>query len=150
MSTTVSEAVTLLKCLREAVLGAKYTTQYMPKYEEQLAWNTVIADSVSKYVFALDSFLTDSVDLRDLSKDAGEALRVVLLNAQWEFLLSDNETSVAIRLPTHEDHSAIKLTFPDRPANARAYHRWKLIDIPASQPTEFGPPDENGREIRPQ
>ena len=149
MSTTLTEAVTLLRCLRESLLGAKYAPQYLPKYEEQLAWRTVIADSISKYVFALDQFLTDSVERRDLSKDTGEAVKVVLMNATWTFLLSDDETTVELRLPTKEQPDPVTVTFPDRPANAKAYHRWKLIDIHASQPTEFGPPDEEGREIRP-
>lgn len=145
---TTTEAVTLLKCLREALLGGKYASQYL-KYEEQLAWRTVIADNVSKYIYSLDQFLTDATDYRSLPDDAGKALKLIVLEIPWSFLLSDGETTMTLCPPTKDDPDPVTMAFPDRPANAKAYHRWKLINIPASQPTEFGPPDEQGREIRP-
>lgn len=149
MSTTLSEAVTLLKCLREAVTGAKYADKYIRKYEERLAWQTVLADNISKYVLALDLFLTDSSENRELAKDRGDTLKALLDMGEWVFLLSDGETTATLRLPTSAKPQVFTLDFPDRPTNAKAYSRWGLINIPASQPTEFGPPDENGQEIRP-
>lgn len=149
MSTTLSEAVTLLKCLREAVTGARYADKYIRKYEERLAWQTVLADNISKYVLALDLFLTDSSEDRELAKDMGDTLKAILGMGEWVFLLSDGETTATLRLPTSSNPQVFTLEFPNHPANAKAYTRWKMIDIPASQPTEFGLPDEDGNEIRP-
>lgn len=145
---TVSEAVTTLKCLREILMANYYLTDNVRRYDERIATRLVMADAVAKYLFTLDLFLTDSVESRNIGHDSTKAFKM-MRGGEWVVLLSDSESLFVLKQPSASDPQTVKASFPDSPKNAKAYHRWKLIDIPASQPTEFGPPDSVGRETRP-
>ena len=145
---SVRDAITTLKCLRELLLGSVYLHQHYKDRNERTAMQVVMANSISEYIFVLDLFLTDKTEARSLQKEAANAMKV-LLGGEWTVLLSDHESILVLRIPLHGDEQAIKVSFPEHPQNATAYHRWKEIDIEASKPTEFGPPDENGVEQRP-
>jgi len=147
VNVSVPKAVTILKCLREILLSSLYLPQHMPNRLERLTMQAVFADQISDYVRVLDLHLTDSSENRSKNTDRAMAAQM-LLGTPWEVLLSDNESLLILQTPTREDLQSVKVSFPDQPKNAKAFHRWKNIDVEASQPTEFGPPDENGNEIR--
>ena len=144
---TTTDAITVLKCLREVIRSTLYLHHHLPSSLERTAMRTVIADQMAKYAHVLDLYLTDSSANRDIDAERAAALRL-LMGTEWEVLLSDGESKLVIRLPTADDAESTKGVFPEHPKNAKAYHRWKNIDTPASQPTDFGPPDQNGQEIR--
>lgn len=145
---TNAEAVTVLKCLREVIRSTMYLQHHITSSFERTAMRTAIADQIAKYVHVLDLYLTDSSANRDIEAERVAALRLLILSQEWEVLLSDGESKLVIRLPTADDAESTSGVFPAHPKNAKAYHRWKNIDTPASQPTDFGPPDQNGHEIR--
>jgi len=141
-----SEALTILKCLRDLLLGAIYLKHTYRVYKERLAMQVVMAKNIAEYVFVLDLYLTDKTEQRDLEKEQANALEL-LLGKSWEVLLSDGESKLLLRLPTKGNMHSVRAVFPDMPKNATAYHRWPNIDTPESQPTEFGPPDDEGYEM---
>lgn len=143
----VSDAITVLKCLRELLLATLYLHQHTQDHQERFATRLVYADQMAKYVHVLDLYLTDKSTNRNIEVERQKALRM-LHGTEWEAKLSDDESVLVIRVPTLADLQSVKATFPDHPKNAKAYHRWQGIDVEASQPTEFGPPDENGNEIK--
>jgi hypothetical protein len=145
---SISDATATLKCLRELLLASYYLTDNVRRYDERIANRLVMANAMARYIFALDLFLTDSVDSRNIEKDSSHAVKM-MTEGKWDIQLSDNESSFTIVFPSASDPQTIKAHFPDRPKNAKAYHRWQIINTPDSFPTEFGPPDSLGREIHP-
>jgi len=144
-----SEAITILKCLREVLLSAVYVPKHFATRIEQAAWLAILADQIANYAHFLDLYLTDSSENRYKERDYAAALNMLQGLGDWNVVLSDNESVLVVNRPTVTDLQSVKTSFPDKPKNAKAYHRWQRIDVNASQPTEFGPPDKDGNEIRP-
>jgi len=147
VNVTVSDATQVLACLRDAILAGYYLPQQVPVFAEQQAHRMVLSDQIAKMVFVLDLYLTDSTSARKITQESVFAFRLLLKDTEERFPLSDSESVILLRMPTVQDPETVKAIFPDHPANAKAYHRWQAIGGPASQPKEFGPPNEQGKEI---
>jgi hypothetical protein len=143
---TATETIIALKCLREVLLGSLYLPRHYGTMEQRMAHRLVIASNVSKYLFVIDKFLTGETEARSLDKEAVQAFRLLIGTGEMVVLLSDFETFLVIRLPTHDDPQSVRISFPEHPRNYVPTNRWAVINTDESNPTEFGPPDADGNE----
>ena len=137
---TVSEGRLALRSIRELACAAVEMPQAEPTPEERLVLLGMFVLTMADCIRALDLYLTDSSQNRDTSTDRRAGATMLAGGENMQILLSDNESVLLVRLPTEGNPESVTMSFPARPKNATAYHRWQLLDSPESQPNIFNPP----------
>lgn len=137
---TASEGRLALQSIRELTCAAVEMPEAEPTPAERLVLLGTFVLTMVDCIRALDLYLTDSSQNRDTSTDRRACAAMLAGGEHMQALLSDNESLLIVRLPTVANPESVTMSFPSRPKNAKAYHRWQLLDVPESQPSIFQPP----------
>ena len=135
-----SDYVDVLLVLRELLVSLNYVTQEKDQ-KTRLELRGLIQDQLLHSIETLDLYLTRSIEKRGTNQkeDFGGSFGIVS-GAQevWEVPLSDGVSILTIRWPV-PDKDVVECYIPKN--KWRSLVRWKMINTPQSQPTEFEYPD---------